>query len=574
MEEIQNLADLFTSEAGSGKLIDTFGDLDLFFGNAVAQAVPLAKIKIAAWTLLTEVAQRKALLTRAGVPIDPPTLIDTVLAEINMAWPVIFPPVVQVKAEAKVTIRQGAIPTRDALMSRMRNSAAAATAFGFGAQDAERLGLFAYLYQTYGYEAAHLDMLVYGALKGGAGAYVQNAWLFQVLDRYSTKKPKAADMLVPANEALDLPEFHLEILDQDQRLTFWTGVNETLLQSGFYTLIEQLAFWARATGKASALAKFSNVTTSLSDSRYDPDQMQKLHQRVIKALSSYMEDRTRAAMADRIALEHMVVVQNALEDEDVLHFLCKPPRNVQDVVHYFWNTDKIDLNMERTALQMSAAIRAAIEALALYDPSRPYVDQMDTFTVPANDAYTLIAEMGVLAPQRYGLEAPKDQTIDSFVAAIMAAVSVEVVIGPDGTIVVKAAAMAGASVGSTKKQRGANGLYPLSDEDIEFIKQKRRELHIHQLRSWDTTSQMMIPQLCHEIANRVVQVRVGVAQNYGQISSVGWAGSQYQRQDEEKLRKAYANRNNGGDALQEFATAWYVIIARNQAWDAQIEMFD
>lgn len=430
--QVETIGKMFTSEEARQALIATVGDIDMFFGTAVAQAEALNKIRITAWNTLQQEAQRRMMLQRAGVTADQ---IETVLGEINMAWPIIFPPIVTVGAtiDLDATVVTGAArstPSRNDVAARMRATARTVGSFIYTEAETQRLADFTFMLATYGYEVAQLDRLVLKALVEGAGRYIQNNWVLQVLDKYRTSKERASDMLIPAYPERGISEFHLELVPEQSRVEFWQVVHEALGRSGFYTLIEQLSFWQRATGKAGALAGFSHVTSTISDARYDPDQMKRLHECVLKALAQFMEDRTRVLMADRIAAEHTTVVQSALEDEDVLYFLCKPPRGVQDVVTYFWQTDQVDLGMERAALRLSEAMTSALEALAKYDPSKGYAEQLSVFGPAANDAVTLLEELGSMIPRRYALVQPsREQGLTGIVNTLFAAVSIRLKIG-------------------------------------------------------------------------------------------------------------------------------------------------
>lgn len=461
--QIETIGQMFTSEEARKALIETMGNIDMFFGTAVAQAESLNKIRITAWNTLQQEAQRRMMLQRAGITAEQ---IETVLGEINMAWPIIFPPIVAVGAtvelDAKiVTDAARSTPSRNDVAARMRATARTVGSFIYTEAETQRLADFTFVLATYGYEVAQLDRLVLKALVEGAGRYIQNNWVLQVLDKYRTSKERASDMLIPANLERGIDQFHLELVPEQSRVEFWQVVHEALGRSGFYTLIEQLSFWQRATGKAGALAGFSNVTSTISDARYDPDQMKRLHERVLKALAQFMEDRTRVLMADRIAAEHTTVVQSALEDEDVLYFLCKPPRGVQDVVTYFWQTDQVDLGMERAALRLSEAMTSALEALAKYDPSKGYAEQLSVFGPAANDAVTLLEELGSMITRRYAQVQPsREQGLTGIVNTLFAAVSIRLKIG---NTEVRVDTQAGVQQTQQPAQRGGGDSYRVGD---------------------------------------------------------------------------------------------------------------
>lgn len=144
-----------------------------------------------------------------------------------------------------------------------------------------------------------------------------------------------------------------------------------------------------------------------------------------------MEDRTRLFRAQNIGKEYDIIIGNALQDEDLLYSLCKPPRSVTSIVDYFWETDQLDLKLERAALQLGVALTQFLENLCRYDQAKSYLDQMELLYESANDAYTLLQEFGTLIPARYRVnQVPEFNNIGSMLTQ---AITLRVQVSAGGT---------------------------------------------------------------------------------------------------------------------------------------------
>lgn len=295
--------------------------------------------------------------------------------------------------------------------------------------DLEAIQRFAQLLTVYAYEVAEIDDFVLRALQQGAGRHVRDNWVLEVADRYRTNKQNATQVPVAASPERNIPTgYNLEIVPDQARVKYWEEVTTALQRSGFYTLIEQLAFWQRAAGKSAALSQMSQVFSTISDARYDPDQMRRLHEDVLSEISIFMQDRTRVLTAQRIMNEYNVAVLQIMQDPDVLYSLCNPPRDTHDVWAYFWNTDQVDLYLERAGLRLGTMIYNAIIALAQYDASQPYETQIQKFSPAANDAYTVFKETGNIILQRYHdrISQPECTGVQAYVQTMSAAISLRV----------------------------------------------------------------------------------------------------------------------------------------------------
>jgi hypothetical protein len=365
-----------------------------------------------------------------------------------------------VVAEAGISVSshpqpQPAAQSPGSAIGRIRSFARTANAFAFDEQTMQQLINFAAAFATFGPEVAQLDRLTLNALVNKrAASYIQDDAILRVANSYKNNKGQAASMPVGAST--------LQLVPEQTRVEYWREMNTALDNSGFYALVEQLAAWQRTVGKSRGLAKFANVQATISDARKEPDQLMKDHKKVVANLARVMQDRTRMLTAEDIAAEYDQVVIPLLTNSDFLYALVNPPRNV-DPVTFFWDTDQLDLGLERNGLMFGEAVAAVIEALAKIQPDVPYEDQFETFMGPANDLYSLLEDMGKQVPVRYNIKPATSTGIAGIVQTLTAAIQVrvKVKVGADGSVQLEAEA--GASV--------TTGPGQISGPDLKFIKE-------------------------------------------------------------------------------------------------------
>jgi ribosomal protein L29 len=104
---------------------------------------------------------------------------------------------------------------------------------------------------------------------------------------------------------------------------------------------------------------------------------------------------------------------------------------------------------------------SALEALAKYDPNKGYAEQLSVFGPAANDAVTLLEELGSMIPRRYAQVQPSRETgLVGVVNTLFAAVSIRLKVG---NTEVRVDAQAGIQQTQQPDRRGGGDTYTVGN---------------------------------------------------------------------------------------------------------------